>query len=64
MQEKVVKTMPITTAQEAEQYFRRVGAAFRRMDEAGLPLYKSNAGVVFRLNGPMRRIEILSNCAC
>ena len=63
--ETVVRAVPVANPAAAEQYLRSVGARFRKTDEAGRPLYKSQAGVVFRVNAvPSLRVEVLANCAC
>ncbi len=63
--ETVVRSVPVPSPAAAEQYLRSVGAKFRKNDEVGRPLYKSQAGVVFRVNAvPSLRVEVLANCAC
>ena len=61
--EKVINTMAFPGPAQAQAYLKNLGAGFRRNDERGFPLYKTPAGIVFRVVAPTK-LEILANCAC
>jgi len=66
MSVKVVKSTKFRTAQEAELFLRNNKAAFRRYEEGTMaPLFKTPAGVVFRLtNSVQPQVDVLANCVC
>jgi hypothetical protein len=66
MSVKVVKSMKFPSAQAAESFLRQSKAAFRRHEEGTMaPLFKTPAGVVFRLtNSVQPQVDILANCVC
>lgn len=62
---KVVQRIPFPDKRKAEAYLYQLGARYRKIDEyTGLPLWKTNANVVFRVGADGKTLEILSNCTC
>jgi hypothetical protein len=66
MSVKVIKSMKFLNASQAETFLRQSKAAFRRYEEGTMaPLYKTPAGVVFRLtNSVQPQVDVLANCVC
>jgi len=66
MSVKVIKSMKFQNASQAETFLRQSKAAFRRHEEGTMaPLFKTPAGVVFRLTNSIQpQVDILANCVC
>ncbi len=65
MSEKVVQSVKFNSEADAFRLLQKYKAAFRRMDPAGA-LYKTPAGVVFRLSKAQGavRVDTLAYCVC